>query len=177
MYKIVPDTILGKSEYIQRVSDNAFIPMTTDNMDYQRILDDFNENGASVFDGDVPDQVIEQAAEKQFNKQLSDYKQAVARLSQYVLSEGRPEVKEIIPTGETKINLTTGKKEEVLIEVVTQTAIDPLPTKVDIWEQVEGSTGSVKKTVRNPAIVQDEAERAAAQAIVDATPEEVKAAA
>ena len=105
------------------------------------------------------------------------YTQAAARLSQYVLSEGRPEVKEMVPTGETKVNPITGEKEDVLVEAVTQAAIEPLPETVEIWEHVDGSTELVKKSVRNPAIVQDEAERAAAQAIVDATPEEVKAAA
>ena len=121
--------------------------------------------------GDVPPWVYEESSQFLFNKQLKEYKAAVDRLSQYVLSEGRPEVKEMIPSGELVFNQETGEQEEVLVETVVQTAIEPLPATIEIWE------GDDKATVRNPAIVQDEAERAAAQAIVDATPQEVKDAA
>ena len=61
--------------------------------------------------------------------------------------------------------------EPILVERITP-AIDPLPATVTVSKE-DGTT----EEIRNPAIVQDEEERAAAQAIVDATPEEVKAAA
>ena len=177
MYKLIANLPGLDPTVVHRLSDGMYIPFDPANIDYQRFLDDINKEGVAAVDGVIPDAVIQEAASKQFNQQLTKYLIAVARLSQYVLSEGRPEVKEMLPSGETKINPTTGEREDVLVETVTQTAIEPLPATVEIWEQVEGSTELVKKIVRNPAIVQDEADRAAAQAIVDATPEEVKAAA
>ena len=56
-----------------------------------------------------------------------------------------------------------------------QTAIDPLEPTVEqnIYDDEGNLTGT--ETVANPLIVADDAEREAAQAIVDGTPEEVKA--
>jgi len=38
MYKLLPDTIVGKATCIKRLSDNAFIPFDPDNTDYQEYL-------------------------------------------------------------------------------------------------------------------------------------------
>jgi hypothetical protein len=75
------------------------------------------------------------------------------------------------PNGEKTLNPETLEYEDVLVETITQTAVEPLPATVDVWE------GDEKVTVRNLLIVQDEEQRAAAQAIIDATPQEVKDAA
>lgn len=108
-------------------------------------------------------------------RQTYEYKQAVKRLSQYVLLEGRPELREMQPTGEQVFNEETGELEDVLQEVVTQTAIEPLPEFVEqpVYDEMTGEQTGVE-TVRNPLVVQDEAERAAAQATIDNTPEEIK---
>lgn len=108
-------------------------------------------------------------------RQTYEYKQAVKRLSQYVLLEGRPELREMQPTGEQVFNEETGELEDVLQEVVTQTAIEPLPEFVEqpVYDEMTGEQTGVE-TVRNPLVVQDEAERAAAQATIDDTPEEIK---
>ena len=50
--------------------------------------------------GDVPQDILDAAAEKLFNSQADDYRTATARLAQYQLSVGRPEVTEMQPTGE-----------------------------------------------------------------------------
>ena len=38
MYKLIPDTIIAKSNTVKRLSDNAFIPFDPDNTDYQEYL-------------------------------------------------------------------------------------------------------------------------------------------
>ena len=154
--------------------DGWIIPLDPTNTDYQKFLDDLNEHGESIVDEELPESILTAAAEKKFNQQLNAYNQAVARLAQYLVSVGRAEVKEMIPSGRKVLNQETMENEDVLIEIITQTAIDPLPETIEIWE---GYPESVKVTVPNPAIVQDEEQRAAAQAIVDATPQEVKDAA
>jgi hypothetical protein len=176
MYKLIENLPGLESNIVQRLSDNVCIPFDSGNIDYQRFLDDINEHGESIVDAEIPQSVLTNATNRKFNKQLDAYVAAVSRLEQYILSEGKEEVKVLLPTGEKTINPETAESEDVLAEVVTQAAIPPLAANVEVWEQEEGSA-EVKKTVRNPLIVRDEQERAAAQAIVDATPEEVKVAA
>lgn len=161
-------------ECLIRLSDGAFIPFEPANTDYQRFLDDLNDHGTSIVDEELPESILTAAAEKKFNQQLNAYTQAVGRLTQYLVSVGREEVKAMQPNGQKSFNQETGQYEDVLVEMVMQSAIDPLPETVEIWE---GFPESVNSTVRNPAIVQDEEQRAAAQAIIDATPQEVKDAA
>lgn len=102
-------------------------------------------------------------ANNTFNWQLQDYTKATSRLARYVLADGRPEVYKDQPTGEF---LT----ESVLV----QTAIDPLDAQVE--QTVYDDEGNVTGTtmVANPLIVADDAERDAAQAVVDATAQDVK---
>ena len=110
-----------------------------------------------------------------FNQQLADYRVAVARLSQYVLAEGREELREMQPTGEEVFNEETGEMEAVMAEVVVQTAIEPLePTVERTVYSDDPEAEPVVETIENPEITQDNLERAEAQAVVDATPQAVK---
>lgn len=111
-----------------------------------------------------------------FNWQLQEYGKAVARLDKYVLADGRTEVTEMQPTGEQVYNEDTGEMEDVLHEVVVQTAIEPLPATVDVlvYNENDPDAAPTTQTVPNPEIIRDTEERAAAQAVVDATPDEVK---
>ena len=126
--------------------------------------------------GEVPAWVQEAADNWTFNKQLREYVAAVERLNRYVLSEGRPEIREdvVIETKEV-FNEETGEVETVNVteNVVTQTAIKPLEVTVEITTYNGETMESTTETVRNPLIVKDEEERAAAQAVVDATPQSV----
>ena len=126
--------------------------------------------------GEVPAWVQEAADNWTFNKQLREYVNAVERLSQYVLLEGREEVREdvVIETKEV-FNEETGEIETVNVteEVITQTAIEPLEEFVEVTTFNEETMESTTETVRNPLVVKDEEERAAAQAVVDATPQAV----
>ena len=116
-------------------------------------------------------------ANNTFNWQLEQYRKATARLSQYVLADGRPELTEMQPTGEQVYNEDTGEMEDVMHEVVVQTAVEPLPATVDVlvYDETDPDAEPTTQTVPNPEIVRDEEERAAAQAVVDGTPDEVVA--
>ena len=111
-----------------------------------------------------------------FDLQTERYLKATERLSQYILLEGRPEICEdiVIETKEV-FNEETGEieTEEVTENVITQTAIEPLEEFIEVTEFDEETMESVTTTIRNPEVVKDEEERAAAQAVVDATPQEV----
>ena len=108
-------------------------------------------------------------ANNTFNQQLADYHVATARLAQYRLADGRSEVTEQVGTGEFD-----NDGNEIMETVVVQTAIDPLPAQVEekTFDDDGNETGTIM--VDNPLIVQDDAERAAAQAVIDSTPQSVK---
>ncbi len=110
-------------------------------------------------------------ANNQFNHQLAAYRAALARLAQYRSATGRAQVTESRNTG-----ALDDSGNPVTETVVVQPAIAPLPAEIEqaiILPETGAHTGT--EMVANPAIVQDEAERAAAQAVIDATPPEVKA--
>ena len=114
-------------------------------------------------------------ANNEFNQQLADYRKATARLAQHILADGRAEVREMQPTGEQVFNEESGEMEDVMHEVITVTAIDPVEATVE--RTVYGDDPDAEPTVEvieNPLITQDNLERAEAQAVVDATPQEVK---
>lgn len=104
-----------------------------------------------------------------FNNQLDAYRKATARLDQYRLADGRPELTEEQPTGEYD-----EEGNEITETVVVQTAIDPLEPTVEqpVYDDDGNQTGT--EIVPNPLIVADDAERDAAQAVIDNTPQEVK---
>ncbi len=103
-----------------------------------------------------------------FNAQLDAYQKAQARLAQYELSKGRPEVYEDQRTGEFD-----EEGNEITEPVLVQPAIEPLEPTVEQTVYDEDGNASTE-TVPNPLIVKDEEERAAAQAVIDKTLEEVK---
>lgn len=110
----------------------------------------------------IDNQINEQ--NNRFNHQLAAVRSARARLTQYELSKGRPEIREMQETGE----VDPETYEPILAEVVVQTEIEPLPQKVDGSDE----DGNPVK-IDNPLIVKDEAERDAAKYILSTMPEEV----
>ena len=128
---------------------------------------------------DVSAWVQAAADEKQFNQQLAAYRVATARLAQYIVADGREEVREMQPTGEQVFNEDTMEMEDVMHEVITVTAIEPVEATVTrlVYSEDDHMAEPVEETIENPVITTDVAERAEAQAVVDATPEEVVAAA
>ena len=129
-------------------------------------------NTGSTTIGDVPQAILDAAAAKLASKQLEDYTTATARLAQYVLSVGREEVIENQATGEQVWNEETDEMDDVMTDMVTVTAIDPVDATVEQTTYDEEGVATTA-TVENPLITTDVAERATAQAIVDATPQSV----
>lgn len=109
-------------------------------------------------------------ANNMFNHRLAAYRSAVARLERYRKADGREEVLEEVETGEMD------DMGNPILEVrVVLPAVDPLPATVEV-QVFDPETGVEMgtETVPNPEIVADDEERAAAQATVDASPQEVR---
>jgi len=119
--------------------------------------------------GDVPDWVATEAAAWLAAKQLREYTVAIARLAQYIVSVGREEVTEMQATGEQVYNEETFEMDDVMASVVTVSAIDPVDATVEQTTYDDEGVSTIV-TIENPLITTDVAERAAAQAVVDATP-------
>ena len=107
-------------------------------------------------------------ANNTFNWQLAEYRKATARLEKYRLADGRAEYTIETPTG------TFDEEGNEIMDVTVVPAIEPLPAQVE--ETTYDDEGNITGTIMvdNPEIVRDDAERAAAQAVLDATPDEVK---
>ena len=151
---------------------NKSIPLDPANSDYQKVLDDIIEQGADCFTGDIPTELQTAADAKQFAQQVEAYTVAKARVAQYQLSVGVPESSETIVTGQ-EMNMETGEMEDVT-ETVVIPAIPALEATVEETTYDMETDTSSTATVANPVIVKDNEERAAAQAIIDATPVPVK---
>ena len=174
MYIYISDETLN-SEVIFCNTEKRAIPLDPANRHYQECLDAIIAEGAACFDGDIPADLQAAADEKQFNQQLAAYRTATARLAQYVLADGREEVREMQPTGEQVFNEETMEMEDVMHEVIVQTAIEPVePTVTRLVYSDDMDAEPTEETIENPLITTDVAERAEAQATVDATPQPVK---
>jgi len=125
--------------------------------------------------GNVPQDVLDAAAAKLFSQQTYAYATAKARLAQYILSVGREEVIESKATGEKIYNEETFEMDDVMADVIIQAAVEPLEATVEVttYDSNDPEAKPTTETVTNPLIVADVAERAEAQATVDATPADV----
>jgi hypothetical protein len=125
-------------------------------------------NTGSTTIGAVPQDILDAAANKLFAQQVEAYKIAKARVAQYQLSVGVPESSETIVTGQE------WNEEAEEMQDVTETfvipAIPALEATVEETTYDFDTDTSSTTTVANPLIVKDNEERAAAQAIIDATP-------
>ena len=132
--------------------------------------------------GDVPAWVQEEADAWLANDQLVKYTNAVERLSQYIVADGQAEVTQDIVVrtdnvlGEDGIP-TIDNDGEYIMQDVTETiivshAIPALEATITrtVYDENDVAT---EETIENPLITQDNAERAEAQAVVDATPQSV----
>ena len=154
-------------------TNNIAIPIDPANSDYQRVLDDIIEQGADCFTGDIPTDLQTAADAKQFAQQVEAYTVAKARVAQYQLSVGVPESTQTITTGMQEWNEETLVWEDVTETIVTP-AIPALEATVEQTTYDFDTDTSTTATVANPIIVKDDAERADAQVIIDATPVPVK---
>jgi len=163
------------------VDGNISIPLDPANRHYQKVQDKFNAEGASCFDGDVPQQVQDDAAARLFAQQLEDYTVARKRLDRYQLSVGVSEqATEEVVGSELDEN---GNAVDTVERTVTQVAIDPLPAQIGVMVSVDEDgtehfrepeeDETADRMIDNPLVTEDNEERAAAQAVVDATPQAV----
>ena len=115
-------------------------------------------------------------ANNTFNQQLADYRVATARLAQYIVADGRAEVTESQPTGEQVWNEDTMEMVDVMHDVITVTAIEPVEATVTrmVYSEDDPMAAPTEETIENPLITTDVSERAEAQAVVDGTPQAVK---
>jgi hypothetical protein len=178
MFNIITDE-LSNSQTLFCQTHNHYIPLDPANRHYQEVLDAIIAEGTDCFDGDIPEDLQAAADEKQFNQQLAAYRVATARLAQYIVADGREEVTEMQPTGEQVFNEETMEMEDVMHEVITVTAIEPVEPTVTrmVYSEDDPMAEPTEETIENPLITVDNEERAAAQAVVDATPQAVKDAA
>ena len=204
MYKI-QRVFDGSENTIIRKSDDAYIPKSSDNTDYQQFVDDIYEQGIGIVEGadyvgvvsytdarreeypPIVDQldkiyhsgvdawkadikVIKDKYPKTqvgitsiaslpdwvntalFEKQKEEYIKAVARLAQNELADGKETVIRTESVWDADTNSYVDRE-------VMDYVIQPLPLIVN--------------GERNPLIVQDETERAAAQTVINNTPQAV----
>ena len=161
--------------------DTVFITATIDGQEMSVPLDLANRHYAEIiaatatdgsFWGDtVPEPMATEAATYLFNQQLAACRVATARLAQYIVSVGRAEVVESQATGEQVWDEDTDQMVDVMHDVITVTAIDPVEatvTRTVYSDDIDAEP--TEETIENPLITTDVEERTAAQAVVDATP-------
>ena len=107
-------------------------------------------------------------------RQTYQYNEAVSRLAQHVLADGRAEVIESQATGEQVYDEDTMEMVDVMADVVTVTAIEPVEATAEVTTYDDTGENPVTETIENPVITKDNAERTAAQLVIDNTPEEIK---
>ena len=113
-------------------------------------------------------------ANNTFNQQLADYRVAVARLAQYIVADGRAEETETVVVGQ-EWDEDAQDFVDVTETYVSKRAIDPVePTVTRMVYSDDMDAEPTEETIENPLITKDNEERAAAQAVVDATPQAVK---
>lgn len=174
MFNIIADE-LDSSQTLFCSTHNHYIPLDPANRHYQEVLDAIIAEGADCFDGDIPAELQTTADTKQFNQQLADYRVATARLAQYIVADGRAEVVESQATGEQVYDEDTGEMVDVMADVITVTAVDPVEATVTRTVYSDDMDAEpTEETIENPLITADVSERDTAQAVVDATPEAVK---
>lgn len=188
MYKITSDNIK---------KGNSYIPLNPANNDYQQFIKDVAEQGIGVVEG--PD-VVElsyvelrvseyPSREDQLDMMYWDKVNGTTTWEDTIQSIKDKHPKTI--TGGTTIgdvpdwvqtaadNWTFNKQLREYVNAIERLELEPVIASEDIPETIEVIEHSQEdevpttKTIRNPLIVRDEEERAAAQAIIDATPQEV----
>ena len=180
-------TEIARLTYLESINqyqrDRQYPPMNEQ-------LDNIFHNGVDAWKADI--QVIKDAVPKvlpdsadqalaisthvnswRFAQQVEAYKIAKARVAQYQLSVGVPESTQTITTGMQEWNEEAGEMQDVT-ETFVIPAIPALEATVEETTYDFDTDTSTTATVANPVIVKDNEERAAAQAIIDATPVPVK---
>ena len=194
MYKI--QTFGPSFQHIEKVS-GGIIPTDEANSDYQQFIQDVAEQGIGIVEGpDIiePDYATLRSQEYPSREEQLDMMYWDKVNGTTTWEDTIQAIKDKYPktiTGGTTIgevpawvqeaadNWTFNKQLREYVAAVERLELESVVASEDIPETVEITTTdpetmeSTTETVRNPLIVKDEEERAAAQAVVDATPQEV----
>lgn len=191
-YKLTNDYYTGESSTI--IFGDLNIPRDPANTDYQQFIKDVAEQGIGIVEG--PDVVQPSYAELRSPEyppiadQLDKiYHSGVAAWKKDIKSIKDKHPKTItggttigeVPTWvqEAADNWTFNKQLREYVDAVERLELDAVVASDDIPATVEVFTTNLETmettttTVPNPVIVKDEEERAAAQSVVDATPQSV----
>ena len=186
MYKITSDNSIKKG--------NSYIPLNPENSDYQQFIQDVAEQGIDIVEG--PD-VVEPSYSELRTSEYPPITDQLDKIYHSGVTAWKKDIKEIKDkhpktiTGGITIgdvpdwvqtavdNWTFNKQLREYVDAVERLELDAVVASDDIPATVEVSTTNPEtmevttETVANPVIVKDEEERAAAQAVVDATPQSV----
>jgi hypothetical protein len=108
-----------------------------------------------------------------FDHQLKKYTEAMIRLDAYIIADGQEEVIESIASDQRVWNPETKEWEDVMIDVVTRQAVDPVTATITVMSSETPGDEPTEQTIENPAITKDNEERVAAQAVISSTPQAV----
>ena len=193
MYKIV--NVKGY-EFIQIKNTNTSIHGRTGSL-YQQFIQDVAEQGIGIVEGpDViePDYATLRSQEYPSREDQLDMIYWDKVNGTTIWEDTIQQIKDRYPktiTGGTTVgsvptwvqeaadNWTFNKQLREYVAAVERLELEPVVASEDIPETIEVTTTdpetleSTTETVRNPLIVKDEEQRAAAQAVVDATPQSV----
>jgi hypothetical protein len=186
MYKILSDDNIKK--------ENSYIPLDPANSDYQQFIQDVAEQGIGIVEG--PD-VVEPSYSELRTSEYPPITDQLDKIYHSGVTNWKKDIKAIKDkhpktiTGGTTIgdvpdwvqtaadNWTFNKQLREYVNAAERLELDAVVASDDIPTTVEVSTTNPEtmevttETVPNPVIVKDEEERAAAQSVVDATPQPV----
>ena len=185
-------------EYIIRKSDNASIPKSSDNIDYQQFIEDVKEQGLNIVEGPTVDVTtaydiarqaeyppLEDQLDKIYHSGVDAWKADIKVIKdKYPKSQvGITTVAAVPDWVQTEVNVLIKndyvqaikrlKVPKVILGekvLIADNYWDPKQNKV-----IEGSkyTYINVPAASDPAVVSDEAERDAAQATIDKTPQSI----
>ena len=187
MYKILTNNS------IKRISDSLSIPLDSGNRHYQEFVDDIYMNGTEIVEGadyvGVTTYAESRAAEyppivdqldKIYHSGIDAWKADIKAIKDKY-PKTQVGITSIAPLPDWVNTVLFDKQKEKYVEATTRLAqyelsagvknedgtyaIEPLPISVD-----DPNTAG---TMRNPLVVQDEAEREAAQEVINKTPQAV----
>ena len=188
MYKIQRDPIDGSENVIIRKSDNTFIPRNVINRDYQQFVDDIYKKGTGIVEGadyvGVTTYTQARAAEyppivdqldKIYHEGIDAWKADIK-----VIKDKYPKtqvgITSIAPISDWVNKALFDKQKEKYVEATTRLAQYELSTGLKDENGnyiVEPVQIYIEPIGRNPLIIQDEAEREAAQEVINNTPQAV----
>ena len=187
MYKILTNNS------IKRISDSLSIPLDSGNRHYQEFVDDIYTNGIEIVEGadyvGVTTYAESRAAEyppivdqldKIYHSGIDAWKADIKAIKDKY-PKTQVGITSIAPLPDWVNTALFDKQKEKYVEATTRLAqyelsagvknedgtyaIEPLPISVD--------DPNTSGTIRNPLVVQDEAEREAAQKVINMTPQAV----